>query len=477
MLKIDEQIYFVLNSIQEGMLIYNQEGRIKYCNNAMQKMTGYNEDELLEESPDKLFNKFFELYEDNIRKINLYEGNEILETVLYRKNKTCFPVEVRINKLKAESEEYFLCTAVDMTRYKESQRKLEENALKLDESMKERDSVVANVTHELRTPVNGIRGNAELLAEEETDVKKLDYLKTILDCCNSMEGIINNLLDFSELEEGKVRLDEKEFSFSEFVSKLEKKFTQVSIKKGLRFVVNKADDIPDQVIGDEDKLFQIVNNLVSNALKFTSQGYVGIEISLNTVIEDEIELFFMVVDTGIGLSTEDKDKLFKNFSQADSSITRKYGGTGLGLPIAKELVSMMHGKIWADGEVGKGSNFSFTVRLKQKVLVETDEKHLSETWKYSSAILNETENAGSSTNELDIAEIDKMYEKLIISIDVENWAKAEMFSETLKQLVSGASKELQRIAFKMGMAVRKADNEKAKEAAIKFREHVDEVLL
>ena len=100
MLKIDEQIYFVLNSIQEGMLIYNQEGRIKYCNYAMQKMTGYNEDELLEESPDKLFNNFFELYEDNIRKINLYEGNEILETVLYRKNKTCFPVEVKINKIK-----------------------------------------------------------------------------------------------------------------------------------------------------------------------------------------------------------------------------------------------------------------------------------------------------------------------------------------------------------------------------------------
>ena len=150
------------------------------------------------------------------------------------------------------------------------------------------------------------------------------------------------------------------------MSKMEKMFNMLTMRKGLRFTLNIAPEIPDKVIGDELRLTQILNNLVSNAVKFTEQGYVGIEVSLNTKINDEIELFFMVVDTGIGLSPEDKDKLFKSFSQADASITRKFGGTGLGLSITKELVQMMHGKVWAEGEKGKGSTFSFTVRLRQE---------------------------------------------------------------------------------------------------------------
>ena len=298
----------------------------------------------------------------------------------------------------------------------------------------------------------------------------------ILDCCTTMEGIINNILDFSKLEAGKFQLDEKPFSFYDLMSKMEKMFTMLTMRKGLRFTLNVAPEIPDRLIGDELRLTQILNNLVSNAVKFTEQGYVGIEITLNTKIDDVVELFFMVVDTGIGLSPEDKDKLFKSFTQADASITRKYGGTGLGLSITKELVNMMHGKVWAEGEKGKGSTFSFTIKLRQEQAQESASQEPSiRKWKYSNNINNmavEQDLMYELGSDINVRELKKYFEKLNISMDMENWQKAESFATTLKQLISGGSKELQRMAFRMEMAIRKADCEKAKDYADKVKEQL-----
>lgn len=385
-------------------------------------------------------------------------------------------MEIKVVSGVFDGVEVMICTAVDMTRYKESIRKVEETTIQMQESMKARDAFVANVTHELRTPENGIKGHTEILMEQEQDFQKINYLKMILDCCTTMEGIINNILDFSKLEAGKFQIDEKPFSFYNFISKMEKMFTMLTMRKGLRFTLNVAQEIPDKVIGDELRLTQVLNNLVSNAVKFTEQGYVGIEISLNTRINDEIELFFMVVDTGIGLSPEDKDKLFKSFSQADASITRKYGGTGLGLAITKELVNMMHGKVWADGEKGKGSTFSFTVRLKTEQAQDGTEQETSiRKWKYSSnlnKIAGEQDLMYELGSDINIRELKKYFEKLNISMDMENWQKAESFATTLKQLVSNGSKDLQRLTFRMEMMIRKSDCDKAKEYAQKVKEQL-----
>jgi nitrogen-specific signal transduction histidine kinase len=388
---------------------------------------------------------------------------------------TCFPVELNIAMMVCSyGEEVYVCTAVDMTRYKESIRKVEETKIQMQESMKARDAFVANVTHELRTPVNGIKGHAELLMEQEEDFQKSNYIKMILDCCITMEGIINNILDFSKLEAGKFQLDEKPFSFYALMSKLEKMFTMLTVRKGLRFMMNMAQEIPDALIGDELRLTQILNNLVSNAVKFTEQGYVGVEITLNQRIDDEVELFIMVVDTGIGLSPEDKDKLFKSFSQVDASITRKYGGTGLGLSITKELVNMMRGKVWADGEKGKGSSFSFTVRLK---LQDTPEANANDanlrawmTTNKLNKIAGEQDLMYEFGSDINKRELKKYFEKLSISMDMDSWQKAESFATTLKQLMKGGSKELQRAVFKMEMAIRKSDCDKAKDNIAKVKE-------
>ncbi len=472
----EEFFYFILNHSQECIIKYDSRGCIDYCNDRLLELTGYSAGELIGAYIGELIQNVFAIVENHIQLAEDYKDAETIETVLYRKNKTCFPVEIKVVSRVFDGLEVMICTAVDMTRYKESIRKVEETTIQMQESMKARDAFVANVTHELRTPVNGIKGHAEILMEQEQDFQKTNYLKMILDCCTTMEGIINNILDFSKLEAGKFQIDEKPFSFYDFISRMEKMFSMLTMRKGLRFTLNVAQEIPDKVIGDELRLTQILNNLVSNAVKFTEQGYVGIEIALNTRINDEVELFFMVVDTGIGLSPEDKDKLFKSFSQADASITRKYGGTGLGLAITKELVTMMHGKVWADGEKGKGSTFSFTIRLKTEQTQDNAEQEPSiRKWKYAN---NLNKMAGEQDlmielgSDINIRELKKYFEKLNISMDMENWQKAESFATTLKQLVSKGSKDLQRMAFRMEMAIRKADCDRAREYVQKVKEQL-----
>ncbi len=470
----EELLYYALNNSQECIIRYDGNGCIGFCNERLLGLTGYTPSELVGAYVGELFQDTFEIVDGHVQIAKAYSHMEIIETDIYRKNKTCFPVEMRILAEEYDGREVFICTAVDMTRYKESLRKVEETTMQMQDSMKARDAFVANVTHELRTPVNGIKGHTELLMEQETDFQKSNYLKMILDCCSTMEGIINNILDFSKLEAGKFQLDEKPFSFYDFMSKMEKMFSMLTMRKGLRFMLNVEQGIPDRLVGDELRLTQILNNLVSNAVKFTEQGYVGVEVNLNTRINDEVELFFMIVDTGIGLSTEDKDKLFKSFSQVDASVTRKYGGTGLGLSITKDLVNMMHGKVWADGEKGKGSSFSFTVRLKQETSAdEAAEPAPVRIWKPASQINNiaaEQDLMYEFGSEQNIRALKKYFEKLNISMDMDNWQKAESFSSIIKQLLAGGSKELQRAVFRMEMSIRKSDCEKARECAQKVKE-------
>ncbi len=469
---------FVLEHSQELIICYDKAGRIQYINEKTKELTGYQNEELIGVFIGELFNGIFVCENETAALQEEFDGKELIETAMYRKNRTCFPVEMTLVKTKLENDEdVFFCMAVDMTRYKESIRKIEEKSEEVRESMKARDAFVANVTHELRTPVNGIKGHTELILEREENLQKQSYLRLILDCCKTMEGIINNILDFSKLEAGKFQLEEKPFSFHQFMERMNNQFNAVVARKGLRFSMNVAENIPDKLIGDELRLTQILNNLVSNAVKFTSQGYVGIEVTKNMQVGDEIELFFIVVDTGIGLSPEDKDKLFKSFSQVDASITRRFGGTGLGLSITKELVNMMKGDIWADGEKGKGSSFSFTIRMKLEEYEEAEDVVIEIPKWRSAELLNdmagERELMYEFGSEINKRELRNAFEKLNISMDMENWMKAESAVTMLKELVSQGPKEIQRAAFKLSMLVRKADYEKSREASDQLMEMLE----
>lgn len=459
-------IRYVMDNSQELIVSFDDQGCIMYANERICELTGYSMDELRGVYIGELYKEIFRIVDNRVRLIEGHHREEHIETVLYRKNMTCFPVGVHVLCAEMEGKQVNFCMAINLTRQKINLRKLEETTEQLRATMRDRDSFVANVTHELRTPVNGIKGHAEIMLEDEKDSQKKNYLKMILDCCSTMEGIINNILDFSKLEAGRFEIEENDFSFSEFINKINNQFNALAVRKGLRFVLNVAPDIPEQLIGDELRLTQVLNNLVSNAVKFTSQGYVGLEVLKNMQEGNEIELFFMVVDTGIGLTPEDKEKLFTSFSQADASITRKYGGTGLGLAITKDLVEMMGGSIRAEGERGKGSSFSFTVRMK------TSHEQMEESYVESvgwnpgtifSEIEYEQDLMHEFGSEINARELQNYFEKLNISMDLGNWKKAEEFMDVIKQLLQGGSKELQRATFRLGMSIRKAEYEKARE--------------
>lgn len=461
----EELLCYILGSCRELILRFDEKGNINYANDSALKLTGYETDEIRGSYIGDHFGEIFCLKDGKVSLLAEYENEKNIETVLYRKNKTCFPVELNVICVSSEEQEAYLCIALDVTLYKDSLQKNKEIMQMAKDSMKARDEFVANVTHELRTPVNGIKGHADILMEDERDLQKLGYLKMIHNCCITMEGIINNILDFSKLESGKFQIEELPFSFKELMEQQQALFTTLAAGKGLKFSMNVAPDVPNQLIGDSLRITQVLNNLVSNAVKFTEQGHIGIEVVKNAQLDGEVELFFVVADTGIGLSPEDKDKIFNSFTQADASITRRFGGTGLGLSITKDLVQLMNGNIWVEGEVGKGSTFSFTIRLKTMIEDEEEQEEVQDNivWKQQEIRREKQQEVmpeyvfGSDTNE---REIRRNFEKINIAMDMQCWQKAEASMDILKQLLSGGSDELRRQTFRMAMAVRKADYEK-----------------
>ena len=249
----------------------------------------------------------------------------------------------------------------------ERTRELEKEKIIAEKTAKEKSEFLANMSHEIRTPINAISGLTNLVLNTDLNSTQSEYLNKIKISSKHLLNIVNDILDFSKIEAGKIILENEEFCLKNIVENIKSFFSFQLKEKNLDLELIVDENMPECLIGDSFRINQILINLIGNAVKFTNKGKITVSIENleNDISNDSVLLKFSVKDTGIGIKEESKEKLFQSFTQADSSITKKYGGTGLGLMICKKLVEFMRGTINFESEYGKGSCFYFSIPLKK----------------------------------------------------------------------------------------------------------------
>ncbi len=293
--------------------------------------------------------------------MNNITGRYLWESELYRKFiNGVFWIIVGIVILMLIGGSWYVLKPVRHS-FQNVQEELDEMMGELDKADRTKSEFLANMSHEIRTPLNGVIGMSELLSQTKLDSEQRNYIRNIHGSANNLLEVLNNVLDVSKIQTGKLELHKERFVLTDCIEQVIDLMKPLTHAKKLEMMSEFSADLPLEIVQDESRLRQVLVNLVSNAIKFTENGEVSVHVELINKESEFVQLKFSVRDTGIGIDPSLSDQLFQSFYQVDSSINKKYGGSGLGLAICKSLVQEMGGRIWMESKPGVGSTFSFTI--------------------------------------------------------------------------------------------------------------------
>ncbi|MGO8704349.1 MAG: response regulator [Candidatus Brocadiia bacterium] len=362
----------MIEQAAQGIAATDTKGNITFANATMAALHGYRPTELIGKHLKTLYAPAQVTTQEAFLELVRRNGYHTGEVMHLRKDGTMFRAELKVSLLKEGSSQPIgmVVFVLDVT-----QRKLAEVELKAAKELAEaasrsKSEFLANMSHEIRTPMNGVIGMTELVLDTTLTREQREYLEALKGSADSLLTLLNDILDISKIEAGRLELEPIEFSLRSSISETLKTLAVRAHSKGLELIYHVEPNVPDSLIGDAGRLRQIVVNLVGNAIKFTERGEVALHVNLELRRDGDVRLLFDVSDTGIGIPAAKQARIFGAFFQADSSTTRKYGGTGLGLAISSRLVTMMDGRIWVESPSplrsplgGPGTVFHFSLRF------------------------------------------------------------------------------------------------------------------
>ncbi|WP_066853630.1 response regulator [Halodesulfovibrio spirochaetisodalis] len=369
--ELEKQWRLILKSVGQGLLGLDNRGKVMFANDAALSLLGYSSSEIVGK---KILGQILvdkeavlaeqtsasPIYEALNQGYTATNRNEFFVT----KYGVVFPVEYTSRSIVSEDGiQGCVIVFTDITERKRMEMELESARVTAEEASNAKSEFLANMSHEIRTPMNAILGMSHLALQSELDDRQRNFIEKVHRAAYSLLGIINDILDFSKIEAGKMQLEGVPFTLDDVMQDVAGIVGLKAEEQGLELLFNVAPDVPHELVGDPLRLTQVLVNIGNNAVKFTEEGEVVVSVNVERVSGSEILLLFAVKDTGIGMKQEQVEKLFKSFSQGDASTTRRYGGTGLGLVIARRLVTLMGGEIWVESEFKAGTTFSFTVQL------------------------------------------------------------------------------------------------------------------